>query len=92
LATAPPVVAAVQVTVADALPAVAVPMVGAAGAAGGEFGVTAALLADSVLVPTPFVAATVNWEPVPLVSEATFAVVTLPTTSGLPTTAPVAEL
>src|SRR4051812_45146357 len=38
------------------------------------------------------VAATVNWYPVLLVSPVTFAVVTLPTVSGVPTTAPVAAL
>lgn len=59
---------AVKVTVADALPAVAVPIVGAPGAVAG---VTLFDAAEGVLVPTPFVAVTVQVTGVPLMSPLT---------------------
>jgi hypothetical protein len=55
----PPLEGAVQPTTADALPAVAVTPVGAAGAVGAD-GVTAFEAAESGLVPTALVADTVN--------------------------------
>ncbi len=54
----------VNVTVAWPLPPVAVPMVGASGAVAG---VTEFVVADGVLVPTEFIAATVNVYVVPFV-------------------------
>jgi hypothetical protein len=55
----PPLEGAVQVTVADPLPAVAVTPVGAAGTVGAT-GVTAFDGAEAEPVPTAFVAVTVN--------------------------------
>lgn len=55
---------ALKVTVAWPLPRVAVPMVGASGTVAG---VTEFVVADGVLVPTAFVAVTVNVYEVPLV-------------------------
>ncbi len=55
----PPLDGAVQLTVADALPAVAVTPVGAAGAVG-AVGVTALDGAEAGLVPTALVAVTVK--------------------------------
>ena len=65
----PPLLAgAVQRTVADALPAVALPIVGAPGAvAGAPCGVTLFERADALLSPTEFCARTVNWYGVPFV-------------------------
>ncbi len=57
-----------NVIVAWPLPAVAVPMVGASGA---RAGVTALLVAETVLVPTPFVAVTVNVYVTPLTRPVT---------------------
>jgi hypothetical protein len=65
----PPLLAgAVNATVACALPAIAVPIVGAPGTV---IGVTLFDAADGAPVPTPFVAVTVNVYAVPLVSPAT---------------------
>jgi hypothetical protein len=50
----------VNVTVASASPAVAVPMVGALGTVAGFRGVTAFEAAEAGPVPTEFVAVTVN--------------------------------
>ena len=51
---------AVQVTVAEALPAVAVPMVGAPGTVAGAVGVTELEAAEAGPVPTALIAATVK--------------------------------
>ena len=59
---------AVNVTLACALPAVAVPMIGALGTAAG---VTAFDAGDAAPVPTLFVAVTVNVYDVPLVRPVT---------------------
>ena len=57
----PPLLAgAVQVTVAEALPAVAVPMVGAPGTVAGAVGVTEFDGAEAAPVPTELIAATVK--------------------------------
>jgi hypothetical protein len=63
---------AVQLTVADAFPAVAVTPLGAAGTVAG---VTAEEAADSGPVPTALVAMTVNVYAVPLVRPVTAALV-----------------
>ncbi len=70
---APPVEAgAVQLTVAEALPPVAVPMVGAPGVVAG---VTELDWAEAVPVPTLLIAATVKVYVVPLVSPVTVSLV-----------------
>ena len=78
----PPSDGAVQVTVADASPAVALTFVGAAGTVGGAVGVTEFEDADAGPVPTAFVADTLNVYAVPLLSPLTVAVVA----GGLPVT------
>src|SRR5664279_4547396 len=65
--TLPPLPGAVQDTVAEALPAVAVTPLGAAGAVG-AVGVTAPERADGSPVPFALVAETVNVYAVPLVN------------------------
>jgi hypothetical protein len=67
----------VHVTVAWALPAVAVPIVGAPGIVNG---VTELEAADAVLDPTKFLALTVNVYGVPFVRPITVAVRIFPTT------------
>jgi hypothetical protein len=62
---------AVKVTVALALPAVAVPMVGAPGTVAAAAGVTLFDAAEAALLPLAFVALTVNVYAVPLVSPVT---------------------
>jgi hypothetical protein len=64
----PPVAGALNVTVACALPAVAVTPVGAPGAVTGASGVTLFEGADAGPVPTAFVAVTVKVYAVPLVN------------------------
>jgi hypothetical protein len=78
----PPSFGAVQVTVAEPLPAVAETAVGAPGTVV-PMGVTAADGADAEPVPTALVADTVNVYVVPLASPETVAVVA----GGLPLTA-----
>jgi len=73
---------AVQVTVADALPATAETPVGAPGTVDG---ITAADAEEAVEGPRAFLATTVNVVEVPLVSPVMLAVRTLPTVTGLPT-------
>ena len=81
--TEPPFEAgAVQLTVADALPATAETPVGAPGTV---TGVTEAEAEEGVEGPTEFLATTVNVTAVPLVRLLSVAVNTLPTVSGLPT-------
>jgi hypothetical protein len=75
----PPSAGAVQVTVADALPAVAAPITGAAGAVTGADGVTAADRADTGPGPTALTADTSNVYAVPLVRAPITVLVTLPT-------------
>ena len=70
----PPLAGAVQLTVAEALPAVAVTPVGAAGAVGAT-GVTAPDGAEAGPLPTPLVAVTMKVYAVPLVRPVTLAVV-----------------
>ena len=70
----PPLLAgAVQATVAVALPAVAVPIVGAPGAVSTAptVGVTALEFGDAGPVPMAFVAVTVKWYVVPLMRPVT---------------------
>jgi hypothetical protein len=70
--TLPPSLAgAVKLTVACALPAVAVPIVGAPGAVAGAIGVTAFDAADGGPVPTLLLAVTVNVYGVPFASPVT---------------------
>jgi hypothetical protein len=78
----PPFDGAVHVTVAEALPAVALTPVGVPGA-DTVAGVTGLECADSALVPTEFVADTVNVYVVPSVSPVTATLVE----GGLPLTA-----
>src|SRR3954453_5439406 len=84
----PPVLAgAVQRTVAEALPAVGAPIVGAPGAVAvvPAVGVTAVDLAEAVPVPAALVAATSKVYAVPLVNPAMVVLVTLPTVVVGPT-------
>ena len=67
----PPLAGAVQVTVADALPAVAVPIAGTAGAVAAAVGVTAFDAAENAPVPTALMAATWNLTAVPLTRPVT---------------------
>ena len=67
----PPLAGAVQLTVADASPAVAVPIAGAAGAVAAAAGVTALDRSEKALVPIAFVAWTWNLTAVPLTSPVT---------------------
>ena len=62
---------AVKVTVALALPALAVPMIGAPGTVAGALGVTLFDAADAAPVPIALVALTINVYAVPLVSPVT---------------------
>ena len=62
---------ALKLTLACALPPVAVPIVGAPGAVAGAVGVTLFDAADAGLVPTAFVAVTLNVYAVPLVNPVT---------------------
>ena len=62
---------AVKVTVALALPAVAVPIVGAPGAVAAAAGVTLFEAEDAALVPTALVAVTVNVYAVPFMRPVT---------------------
>jgi hypothetical protein len=68
IALPPSLAGTVKVTVACALPAVAVPIVGAPGAVAGAIGVTLFDAADGGPVPMPFVAVTVNVYAVPFAS------------------------
>jgi hypothetical protein len=78
----PPFEGAVQDTVACESPAVALTPVGAAGAVVLETGVTEFDAAETALVPTAFVAVTLNVYAVPLVSPVTVVLVA----GGLPLT------
>ena len=60
-----------NITLALALPAVAVPIVGAPGTVAATFGVTLFDAAEAALEPTALVAFTLNVYVVPLVSPAT---------------------
>ena len=78
----PPSDGAVQVTTADASPAVALTLVGAAGTVGAAVGVIELEAAEAGPVPTALAADTVNVYEVPSVSPVTVAVVA----GGLPVT------
>jgi hypothetical protein len=83
--TLPPFDGAVQLTIAEALPALAVTPVGAAGALA-DAGVTEFDAAERGPVPTAFVAETLNVYAVPFVSPVTLTLVA----GGLPLTVVVA--
>src|SRR6476619_4497598 len=83
----PPVLAgAVHVTVADALPAVAVPMVGAPGAVAAAAGVIVLELVEAALVPIALVAVTTKCTGVPVARALTTRLVVVP--SGVARRAP----
>ena len=88
----PPLLAgAVQLTVACALPAVAVPIVGAPGAVMTICGVTGVVAPENAPVPAEFTAATSNVYAVPFVSPAMIVLVAAPFVTGVVETSVVPE-